>query len=42
MTEGISGGAVQSCSDNLAQSVIWEYFENWQEIVEKIKGKALK
>lgn len=23
-------------------SVIWEYFENWQEAMEKIKGKALK
>lgn len=35
-------GRPSSCSDNLVRSVIWEYFENWQEAMEKIKAKALK
>lgn len=36
------GREYQEVQYNLVQTVIWEYFENWQETMEKIKGKALK
>lgn len=40
--QGASGAAGQPCSDHFVQSVVWEHFENWQKITEKMKGKALK